>query len=103
MGQLRLFTAFLLFVSWCLIAAATVTLPSDNFDDVKSAVKKLNVPYYLTEATLDEGKGKSNILVVFVDAPVAEWQVSYHKGHVLVLLRPSLTRSMAFERWATYK
>ena len=78
---------------------------TDRFRKVKEAVKKSGKPHYFTEALLDLGTSKQRILIVFIDATVADWQLSYHPvegaSRVLFIFKPSLSRSIAFERWAT--
>lgn len=78
----------------------------DPFRKVKEVVKKSGKPHYFTEALLDVGTSKQRILIVFIDATVADWQISYHPvdgaSRVLFIFKPSLSRSIAFERWAVH-
>jgi len=79
----------------------------DSFKKVKEAVKKSGKPHYCTEALIETGTTKERILIVFIDAAIPDWSVSYHAvdgaSRVLFIGKPSLTRSIAFERWATHE
>jgi hypothetical protein len=78
----------------------------DRFRKVKEAVKKSGKPHYFTDGWLQlSDTSKQRILIVFVEAPVPDWLISYHPvdgaSRVLFIFKPSLSRSIAFERWAT--
>ena len=94
---------------WFVVASLFFLLAAkgeepDRFRKVKEAVKKSGKPHFCTEALLDTGTSKQRILIVFIDAAVADWQTSYHPvdgaSRVLFIFKPSLSRSIAFERWA---
>ena len=98
---LRILAAILLFSLFCGSGEY------DPFRKVKEAVKKSGKPHYFTEAVIDTGTTKERIMIVFIDAAIPDWSVSYHAvegaSRVLFIGKPSLTRSIAFERWATHE
>ena len=78
----------------------------DRFRKVKEAVKKSGKPHFFTEGWVQiSDTSKQRILIVFMDAPFPDWFISYNAvegaSRVLFIGKPSLSRSIAFERWAT--
>jgi len=98
---LLIWAAILLFTLFCEASER------DRFQKVKEALKKSGKPHYYTEALIETATTKERILIVFIDAAIPDWSVSYHAvegaSRVLFIGKPSLTRSIAFERWATHE
>jgi len=95
--------AILLFLFLMLTAKAE---EPDRFRKVREAVKKTGKPHFITEGWIQVSEtSKQRILIVFMDAPLSDWFISYNAvegaSRVLFIGKPSLSRSIAFERWAT--
>jgi len=89
-----------------LFVLAAKTEEPDRFRKVKEAVKKSGKPHFITEGWVEiSPTSKQRILIVFIDANVVDWLISYHSvdgaSRVLFIAKPALSRSIAFERWAT--